>query len=55
MTCPPEHCHFIKLSPLARVLPRVLVAQYQLQLPDKKLIAAKMHELLARHEEAGDE
>jgi predicted nuclease of restriction endonuclease-like (RecB) superfamily len=35
---------------LSRNLSPALVAQYQLQLPDKKLIAAKMHELLARHE-----
>ena len=40
---------------LSRNLSPALVAQYQLQLPDKKLIAAKMHELLARHAEAGDE
>ena len=37
-----------KLSP-------ALVAQYQLQLPDKKLIAARLHELLAMHEGVGDE
>jgi RecB family endonuclease NucS len=34
---------------LSRNLSPTLVAQYQLQLPDKKLIAAKMHELLAQH------
>ena len=40
---------------LSRNLSPALVAQYQLQLPDKNLIAAKMHELLARHEGVGDE
>jgi predicted nuclease of restriction endonuclease-like (RecB) superfamily len=40
---------------LSRNLSPALVAQYQLQLPDKKLIAEKMHELLARHEGVGDE
>ena len=35
---------------LSRNLSPALMAQYQLQLPDKKLIAAKMHELLAMHE-----
>lgn len=40
---------------LSRNLSPALVAQYQLQLPDKKLIAAKMHELLAQHEGVGDE
>ena len=40
---------------LSRNLSPALVAQYQLQLPDKKLIAAKMHELLTRHEGLGDE
>ncbi|MFO1252226.1 MAG: PDDEXK nuclease domain-containing protein [Inhella sp.] len=40
---------------LSRNLSPALVAQYQLQLPDKKLIAAWMHELLAGHEGAGDE
>jgi predicted nuclease of restriction endonuclease-like (RecB) superfamily len=40
---------------LSRNLSPALVAQYQLQLPDKKLIAAKMHELLGRHEGVGDE
>ena len=40
---------------LSRNLSPALVAQYQLQLPDKKLIAAKMHELLALHEGVGDE
>lgn len=33
---------------LSRNLSPTLIAQYQLQLPDKKLIAAKLHELLAR-------
>jgi predicted nuclease of restriction endonuclease-like (RecB) superfamily len=33
---------------LSRNLSPMLVAQYQLQLPDKKLIQAKMHELLAQ-------
>lgn len=36
-------------------LKRALVAQHQLQLPDKKLIAARMHELLALHDGMGDE
>jgi predicted nuclease of restriction endonuclease-like (RecB) superfamily len=40
---------------LSRNLSPALVAQYQLQLPDKKLIAAKMHELLAMHDGVGDE
>jgi predicted nuclease of restriction endonuclease-like (RecB) superfamily len=40
---------------LSRNLSPALVAQYQLQLPDKKLIAAKMHELLAQHEGGSDE
>lgn len=40
---------------LSRNLSPALVAQYQLQLPDKKLIVAKMHELLARYEGVGDE
>jgi predicted nuclease of restriction endonuclease-like (RecB) superfamily len=40
---------------LSRNLSPALVAQYQLQLPDKKLIAAKMHELLGRHEATDDE
>ena len=40
---------------LSRNLSPALVAQYQLQLPDKKLMAAKLHELLARHEGLGDE
>ena len=40
---------------LSRNLSPALVAQYQLQLPDKQLIAAKLHELLARHEEVVDE
>ena len=40
---------------LSRNLSPALVAQYQLQLPDKKLIAAKLHELLAQHEGVGDE
>ena len=40
---------------LSRNLSPALVAQYQLQLPDKKLIAARMHELLALHEGLGDE
>lgn len=39
---------------LSRNLSPALVAQYQLQLPDKKLIAAKMHELLVQHEGVGD-
>ncbi len=40
---------------LSRNLSPALVAQYQLQLPDKKLIAARLHELLAMHERVGDE
>jgi len=40
---------------LSRNLSPALVAQYQLQLPDKKLIAAKMHEMLAQQKEVGDE
>ena len=40
---------------LSRNLSPALVAQYQLQLPDKKLIAARLHELLAMHEGVGDE
>ncbi len=40
---------------LSRNLSPALVTQYQLQLPDKKLIAAKMHELLTQHEGLGDE
>ena len=40
---------------LSRNLSPALVAQYQLQLPDKKLIAARLHELLALHEGLGDE
>jgi len=40
---------------LSRNLSPALVAQYQLQLPDKKLIAAKLHELLVQHEGMGDE
>ncbi len=40
---------------LSRNLSPALVAQYQLQLPDKKLIAAKLHELLAQHKGVGDE
>jgi predicted nuclease of restriction endonuclease-like (RecB) superfamily len=40
---------------LSRNLSPALVAQYQLQLPDKKLIAARLHELLAGHEGVGGE
>ena len=40
---------------LSRNLSPALVAQYQLQLPDKRLIAAKLHELLAMREGLGDE
>ena len=36
---------------LSRNLSPTLVAQYQLQLPDKKLIQAKLHELLAQERE----
>ena len=35
---------------LSRNLSPALVAQYQLQLPDKQLIAARLHELLAMHD-----
>ena len=34
---------------LSRNLSPALVAQYQLQLPDKKLLKAKLHEILAQH------
>lgn len=44
-----------KLSAALRVLQPAMVAQYQLQLPDKKLIAAKRHELRAQQKEVGDE
>lgn len=40
---------------MSRNLSPALVAQYQLQLPDKKLLAARLHELLERHEGLGDE
>lgn len=40
---------------LSRNLSPALVAQYKLQLPDKNLIAAKLHELLTQHEGAVDE
>jgi predicted nuclease of restriction endonuclease-like (RecB) superfamily len=40
---------------LSRNLSPALVAQYQLQLPDKRLLAARMHELLVGHEGPGDE
>jgi len=40
---------------LSRNLSPALVAQYQLQLPDKKIIAAKLHELLAQLEGAGND
>lgn len=40
---------------MSRSLSPALVAQYQLQLPDKRLIAARLHELLAGHEGADDE
>ena len=40
---------------LSRNLSPTLVAQYQLQLPDKKLIQAKLHELLERDIGAGDD
>ncbi|QPK61389.1 DUF1016 family protein (plasmid) [Methylomonas sp. LL1] len=36
---------------LSRNLSPTLIAQYQLQLPDKKLIQAKLHELLAQERE----
>jgi predicted nuclease of restriction endonuclease-like (RecB) superfamily len=37
---------------LSRNLSPTLIAQYQLQLPDKKLIQAKLHELLAQERES---
>ena len=40
---------------LSRNLSPALIAEYQLQLPDKKLIAAKLHELLAQQQGVGDE
>jgi predicted nuclease of restriction endonuclease-like (RecB) superfamily len=40
---------------LSRNLSPALVAQYQLQLPDKKLIAARLHEMLTMDEGVGDE
>ena len=40
---------------LSRNLSPTLIAQYQLQLPDKKLIQAKLHELLAQALGASDE
>ncbi len=40
---------------LSRNLSPALVAQYQLQLPDKQLIAARLHELLAMQEGLSDE
>lgn len=40
---------------LSRNLSPALVAQYQLQLPDKRLIAARLHELLEMHDGVGDE
>lgn len=40
---------------LSRNLSPALVAQYELQLPDKQVIAARLHELLAMREGAGNE
>ncbi len=40
---------------LSRNLSPTLIAQYQLQLPDKKLLQARLHDLLAQHEGMGDE
>jgi predicted nuclease of restriction endonuclease-like (RecB) superfamily len=40
---------------LSRNLSPTLIAQYQLQLPDKKLLQARLHDLLAQHEGVGDE
>lgn len=40
---------------LSRNLSPALIAEYQLQLPDKKLLQAKLHELLARELEEGNE
>ncbi len=39
---------------LSRNLSPTLIAQYQLQLPDKKLIRAKLHELLAELDDVGE-
>jgi hypothetical protein len=36
---------------MSRNLSPTLIAQYQLQLPDKKLIQAKLHEMLEQHME----
>lgn len=38
---------------LSRNLSPTLIAQYQLQLPDKKLLQARLHDLLAQHEGVG--
>ncbi|SEH04242.1 hypothetical protein [Candidatus Venteria ishoeyi] len=40
---------------LSRNLSPTLIAEYQLQLPDKKLLQAKLHELLAQELEKSDE
>jgi hypothetical protein len=40
---------------LSRNLSPALVAQYQLQLPDKKLLRSKLHELLAQEWGVGHE
>lgn len=43
-----DHDHEVVEYALSRNLSPTLIAQYQLQLPDKKLIQAKLHELLAQ-------
>jgi hypothetical protein len=40
---------------LSRNLSPALIAQYRLQLPDKKLLQARLHELLSRELPAADE
>lgn len=40
---------------LSRSLSPALVAQYQTQLPDKKLLQAKLHEFYAANSGIGDE
>jgi hypothetical protein len=43
-----DHDNEVVEYALSRNLSPTLIAQYQLQLPDKKLIQAKLHELLAQ-------
>lgn len=40
---------------LSRNLSPALVAQYELQLPDKRVMAARLHEMLAMQGDAGNE